>query len=129
MKKLMIMIALVSAVVTAKADCTWSWWLGDDKAKSDVKGCALGLGVERDNVKGAELSVCWSKADRVKSGVLGAIGYSECNTLANGAQVAFVNRAKSAALQFGLICFNETGFLPVFVFFNLDTKQFGGKAK
>ena len=129
MKKLLIALALVGGVMCARADFSWSWWLGDSKASSDVKGCALGLGAERKAVKGAELSVCWSKADSVKSGVLGAIGYSETKTLANGAQFGFVNKAESAALQFGLICFNKTGFLPVFVFFNFDVHQFGSSAK
>jgi hypothetical protein len=40
-------------------------------------------------------------------------------------QFAFVNKAKSSALQLGLVCINDTGFLPAFVFFNFDKKMFG----
>jgi hypothetical protein len=37
-----------------------------------------------------------------------------------------VNRAESASLQLGLLCWNKTGFLPFFVFFNFDPNCFGG---
>ena len=128
MKKLMFLFAAAAFAGAVQADCTWSWWLGDNHSASDVNGCALGLGIERRAVKGAELAICCGKAEKVASGVLGAIGYSETKTLANGAQFAFVNMADSAALQFGLLCFNKTGFLPFFVFFNFDSRQFGSKA-
>ena len=40
-------------------------------------------------------------------------------------QAAFITKARKAALQFGLVCINEGGFLPVFVFFNFDKTMFG----
>ena len=43
----------------------------------------------------------------------------------SGCQLAFVNRAEKSALQLGLLCFNKSGFLPFFVFFNFDPKMFG----
>ena len=54
-----------------------------------------------------------------------ALGYSQTLELRNGVQMGFVNKAKSASLQFGLICINDTGFLPFFVFFNFDPHMFG----
>ena len=63
----------------------------------------------------------------VAAGAQVSIGYSRAKTLRNGVQTALFNRAKSSSLQIGLICVNETGFLPVFIFFNFDGNQFGGK--
>ena len=124
MKKLIMLLGVVASVAVAQADCTWDWWFG--RGKEDIKGCALGIGCSNGTVKGAQIGLAATKSDKVDGGVQGAIGYSETGTLRNGAQVGFVTRAKSAALQFGLICFNETGFLPVFVFFNFDKAMFGG---
>ena len=125
MKKVMIVCSALVMVAAAHADFSWSWWTGDEKANDDVKGCALGLSVERQDVTGAALGVCIAKANHVKSGALGAIGYSHVEKLANGAQVAFVNQADHAALQFGLLNWNKGGFLPFFVFFNFDKTMFG----
>ena len=124
MKKLVLLLGIVASLATAQAACTWDWWFG--RGKEDIKGCALGIGCSNGTVTGAQIGLAATKADKVASGVQGAIGYSQVETLRNGAQVGFVTRAKSAALQFGLICFNETGFLPVFVFFNFDKAMFGG---
>ena len=142
MKKLMMALcAATLAVSVAHADCTWSWWTGDDKASKDVNGCALGLATERAAVKGAQVSICYNDAKEVKSGAqvaLGcnfadkfhrgaqwSIGFNHADKLSNGCQLAFVNQAESASLQLGLLCFNKTGFLPFFVFFNFDKAQFG----
>jgi len=129
MKKLMLVVSVIAMAAAANAGCTWSWWMGDSKSKDDSHGCSLGLGVERQTVTGAEVGLLAAKAEKVRSGVIGAIGYCGAGKLANGAQVAFVNTADSAALQFGLLCFNKTGFLPFFVFFNFDKHMFGSAAR
>lgn len=127
MKKLMVMVgATMLAVMSAKAEFFWSTWFRDDIADKDVSGCVLGLASEVKTVSGAEVDLCVSKAKVVKSGCQFAVGYCQTEKLRNGAQIAFFNRADSAALQFGLLCFNKTGFLPFFVFFNFDPAMFGG---
>ena len=127
MKKIMIALcAVMMGVATANAGCTWSWWTGDDKATSDSKGCALGLATERANVVGAQVAICYNKAKAVNGGAQAAFGYNRTDTLRNGVQLAFWNAADSSALQLGLLCFNKTGFLPFFVFFNFDKAMFGG---
>jgi hypothetical protein len=126
MKKLLIAFAAAMAVLaSARADFHWSWWTGGETASKNVKGCVLGLGSEVKELRGAEVSLCLNKAGEVKSGAQVAIGYNCTGTLRKGCQVAFVNRAEKAALQLGLVCFNKSGFLPVFVFFNFDPKMFG----
>ncbi len=123
MKKLMIVALAMAFGLAASADCTWDWWF--DNAGKNIKGCALGLGTANGDVKGVQLAVCAAKADNVKGGCQGAIGYSEVKKLRNGVQFGFISKAENAALQFGLICFNKGGFLPVFVFFNFDKTMFG----
>ena len=123
MKKLMIAACVAALGLAAPAACTWDWWFGH--AEKKIQGCALGLGSANKNVTGAQVSVCASKAENVKAGCQYAIGYSEVKTLRNGAQVGFITKADHAALQFGLVCFNKGGFLPVFVFFNFDKAMFG----
>lgn len=126
MKKLLVALLLASAAVSsAKAEFHWSWWLDGETKSKDVRGCILGLGSTVDTISGAQLDVCISKADTVRSGCQGAIGYSRVKTLRNGCQFAFWNKADNAALQFGLICHNKGGFLPWFVFFNFDKTMFG----
>lgn len=125
MKKIVLLLGIIAAVASAQADCTWDWWFKN--GHKDIRGCALGLGCANATVKGAQLGLAATRANKVASGVQGAIGYSQTETLRNGAQFAFVTRAKSAALQFGLICINDTGFLPFFVFFNFDKNMFGGE--
>ena len=125
MKKMMFAAAMAMACA-ASAECRWSWWLGaPDMSGDSVKGCVLGLASEVKEVTGAQVDLIWHKAKKVDKGAQVAIGYSRVDTLRNGCQTAVVNSADSAALQLGLICFNETGFLPVFPFFNFDPKQFG----
>ena len=92
-----------------------------------MSGCALGIGAANDKVTGAQVALCAAKAEKVKAGAQVAIGYSQVDTLRNGVQSAFITKARRAALQFGLVCFNEGGFLPVFVFFNFDKTMFGGE--
>lgn len=127
MKKLMIAaFAVLAAVATAEAKCIWSTWYDGEAQGADIeKGVVLGLASEVNSISGAQIDVCISKATEVKSGCQFAFGYSRTVTLRNGAQLGFWNNAKSAALQFGLICHNETGFLPWFPFFNMDVKMFG----
>ena len=126
MKKLIVALVAVTAVfASARAEFHWSWWTGGDTASKSVTGCVLGLGSEVKELRGAEVSLCLNKASDVKSGAQVAIGYNRTETLRNGCQVAFVNQADKAALQLGLLCFNKSGFLPFFVFFNFDPKMFG----
>ena len=142
MKKILVALCAVAmAASVAKAgDCTWSWWIGDDKASSNVdEGCALGLGTERGEVEGAQVALCMNLANEVEGGAQVTFGYNRANKFENGAQVSVFNRAKelrkgvqvgfvniadSSSLQVGLLCFNKTGFLPFFVFFNFDKKMF-----
>ena len=123
MKKVVLLMSIIASIAAAHADCTWDWWFKN--GHKDIRGCALGLGCSNATVTGAQLGLAATKANEVKKGAQGAIGYSRVDKLRNGVQFAFVSQAKSAALQFGLICINDTGFLPVFVFFNFDTKMFG----
>ena len=140
MKKIIIAFCAAAMVASvAEADCTWSWWIGDDKAASNVDGCALGLGTERAEVEGAQVSLCANLANEVDGGAQVAYGYNRTDKFESGAQVAcvnqarefrkgaqvgFVNIADSSSLQIGLLCFNKSGFLPFFVFFNFDKAMF-----
>ena len=141
MKKMLVALCAVAMAVSAvnAGDCSWSWWVGDDKASTKVDGCALGLGTERTEVEGAQVSVCMNIAKEVDGGAQVAFGYNRADKFEEGAQVSFFNRAKefrkgaqvglvniadSSSLQIGLLCFNKTGFLPFFVFFNFDKKMF-----
>lgn len=129
MKKLMIALsAIVLGVASANADFLWNWWTtsnADKPQKTEMKGCSLGIASQLTNVKGAQLDVLFNKNENFNSGVQGAFGYSQSIELRNGVQCAFVNKAKSASLQLGLVCINDTGFLPFFVFFNFDPHMFG----
>ena len=125
MKKMM--IALCAALMGLSASAEWWWTWFEERADKDVRGCELGLFTKSRNVSGAQVALCSNKAEDVAAGAQVAIGYSQVDTLRNGAQGALVAKARKAALQFGLVCINEGGFLPVFVFFNFDKAQFGGK--
>lgn len=124
MKRLLAVFSILVFASVAKSECTWDWWFKN--GDRDIKGCALGIASANDTVTGAQVSVCASKANEVKSGAQVAIGYSRVDTLRNGVQAAFITKARRASLQFGLVCFNEGGFLPVFIFFNFDRSMFGG---
>ncbi len=123
MKKIVLLLGIIAAVASAQAGCTWDWWFNN--GHKDIRGCALGLGCSNATVTGAQIGLAATKANEVKKGAQGAIGYSRVDKLRNGVQFALVSQAKSAALQFGLICINDTGFLPVFVLFNFDKTMFG----
>ena len=125
MKKLLVIFSIIAFASAAKSECTWDWWFKN--ADKDIKGCALGIACENKAVTGAQVSICANKANEVKSGAQVAIGYSQVDMLRNGVQASFIAKARKAALQFGLVCFNEGGFLPVFVFFNFDKTMFGSK--
>lgn len=130
MKKLMIALCAVAmGVLSARADFLWNWWTTSNEgspAKSDFRGCSLGLASQLGDVSGAQIDVLFNKNTNLRAGAQGAIGYSQAITVRNGVQFSFVNKAKGAALQIGLICINDEGFLPFFVFFNFSPKYFGG---
>ena len=77
-------------------------------------------------MSGAQIDLLFNKSEKFNAGCQYAIGYAQAVESRNGAQVAFITKAKSSALQLGLVCINDTGFLPVFVFFNFDKAMFGG---
>ena len=125
MKKMVVTLCAALIGLSATAECRWTWF--EENADKDIHGCELGLFTKSRKVNGAQVSICSNKADDVEAGAQVSFGYSRVKTLRNGVQTALFNRAHSSALQIGLICVNETGFLPVFIFFNFDGKQFGGK--
>ena len=129
MKKLVFAAAFaMAAAVSANAECIWSWWVGapEENSSKEVEGCVLGFASEVESVNGAQVSLCWNEAEKI-NGAQVAFGYNHAKIVRNGPQVGFVNRAESAALQFGLLCWNDGGFLPFFVFFNFDKTGFGAK--
>ena len=137
MKKLMMIVfGLCALVVTAQEaasqhpvddECVWSWWSGAPQSnlKKDLRGCSIGIGSGFRSVRGAQISLCMNTVELFKGGAQVAFGYNRATRLNNGCQVACVNVSDSAALQFGLLCFNKNGFLPFFVFFNFDKRAFG----
>lgn len=108
-------------------ECVLSWWSGAPKAnlQKDLRGTVIGLGSGFKSVRGAQLSLCMNEVEELKGGAQIAIGYNYADKARNGCQIAVVNQAKSAALQFGVLCFNENGFLPFFILFNFDKTAFG----
>lgn len=130
MKKLMVMAGVMALGFAANAGCWWSWWVGDDKADKDLKGCQLGIACESRTMKGAQVSVLWNRLEGLHNGAQVAFGYNNAAKVQNGPQVAVVNIAREgAALQFGLLNWNPKGFLPFFPFFNFSPKMFGGGEK
>ena len=128
MKKLAVALcAVMMGVMTAKAEFIWSWWAGapEETVSKDVSGCVLGFASEVATIKGAQVSLFYSKAQEVKAGCQYAFGYCQALSVRNGAQVATVAKARKAALQFGLVCINDEGFLPWFIFFNFSKGCFG----
>ena len=112
----------------ANADCWWSWWVGGEQADKELNGCQLGIASECREMTGAQVSLLWGRLQRV-NGCQFACGYCNAKKVQNGPQLAVVNIADAAALQFGLLNFNEKGFLPFFPFFNFSTSMFGGGKK
>ena len=129
MKKLALALAIATASVAAHAGCWGSWWVGDDKADKDLAGCQLGIATECKEMKGAQVALLWNRVEAVRNGAQVSFGYSNARKVQNGCQCSFVNIADSASLQVGLLCFNKTGFLPFFPFFNFDKHMFGGGTK
>ena len=134
MRKFMfVVMCMVATSVFAQGKesdgCLWSWWLGApaEYRNRDISGCVLGFGSGVKTLSGSQVTVCVNTADKVHSGAQVSFGYNRATTLRNGCQVGFVNVSDSAALQFGLLCFNRNGFLPFFPFFNFDKTAFGGK--
>jgi hypothetical protein len=125
MKKILILACAMSFGFAAQAAVTWDWWFGH--SSENISGCALGIAAGNAQVSGAQVALCAAKAETFNAGAQVSIGYSQVDTLRNGAQAAIVANARKAALQFGLICINDGGFLPVFVLFNFDKTMFGGK--
>ena len=129
MRKLLVAIAAIAmCVASARAECVWSWWTSApaENASKDVDGCALGIASKTASIKGAQVSILFNVTEKVHCGAQVALGYNRASVVNNGPQVAFVNVADGAALQFGLLCFNKEGFLPFFPFFNFSKKHFGG---
>lgn len=129
MKKLMIALsAIVLGVTSANADFLWNWWTtsnADKPQKTELKGCSLGIASELKEVQGAQIDVLFNKSQNVKAGAQVALGATFAEEVRCGVQTSwFFNKAKGSALQLGLININETGFLPVFVFFNFTPGYF-----
>ena len=127
-KKLMFAACAVMMAVSAQADFSWSWWVGGDKADKNLNGCQMGIASECKEMTGAQVSLLWGRAKYVH-GCQFAFGYCNTRKMQNGPQLAVVNIADHAALQFGLLNFNKGGFLPFFPFFNFDKTMFGGGHK
>lgn len=129
MKKLMVAVCAVSLGLAAQADFNWCWWVGGKDADRDLQGCQLGIASECAKMTGAQVSLLWGRTQKV-NGCQFAFGYCNTKKLMNGPQLAVVNVAREgAALQFGLLNFNKSGFLPFFPFFNFSTKHFGDPNK
>ena len=129
MKKLMFALCAGVMAVTANADINWSWWVGDDKADRSLDGCQMGIASECKKMTGAQVSLLWGRTQDV-IGCQFAFGYCNTKKLMNGPQLSIVNIAREgAALQFGLLNWNKSGFLPFFPFFNFSTKHFGDPNK
>lgn len=129
MKKLMFALCAGMMVMAANADFNWSWWVGDDKADKELGGCQMGIASECKQMTGAQVSLLWGRVQKVV-GCQFAFGYCNVEKLFNGPQLAVVNVAREgAALQFGLLNFNKSGFLPFFPFVNVAGRYFGDPNK
>jgi len=146
MKKLLVALSLVGAVLCAQADVAWSWWLENSDISTDI---SFGLAARCKQVKSLELSLLYAGSP-VSDGLQWTIfglndSEAKCPLQAafvnRGAdpcvQLGFVNLAKSsvfdlgfanvaddAKFQLGFLNFNKKGFLPVFVFVNFDPSIF-----
>ena len=128
MKKLMVVLCAVSLGLAAQADFSWCWWVNGKDADRDLQGCQLGIASECSEMTVAQVSLLWGRLKRAV-GCQFAFGYCNAHKVQNGPQLAIVNIADKAALQFGLLNFNKGGFLPFFPFFNFDKTMFGGGRK
>ena len=147
MKKLMIAAAVAASAVFAKADVTWSWFMENESAKTDL---AFGIASKCSNVQTFELTLLYGGSP-VQNGVQWSIlgindssnskvlqlspwfnrGDASCVQLGmlniaseNVFNLGFVNIADTSKIQIGFLNFNENGFLPVFPFINIDKSLF-----
>ena len=128
MKKLLFIACAAMLATAARADFNWCWWVGGDDASRNLNGCQLGIADECSEMTGAQVSLLWGRVKYIL-GCQFAFGYCNAGKVQNGPQLAVVNIADKAALQFGLLNFNKGGFLPFFPFFNFDKTMFGGGKK
>jgi len=152
MKKILVLSAVVALAVSAKADFTWSWWCDKTDAKTDI---SLGLATKCKSVSAVDLSLIYSAScvengvqvafpgicDSDKAKVLqGSLWFNRgddscaqvsCVNVAknNIFSLGFLNFAKTSKVQIGFLNFDENGFLPVFIFFNLDKSLFTSEKK
>ncbi len=128
MKKLMFAACAVLIASMAEASFCWSWRVGEKQTDRELDGCQMGLACAGKEMEGGQVSRLWGRAKYVQ-GCQFAFGYCNTRKMQNGPQLAVVNIADHAALQFGLLNFNKGGFLPFFPFFNFDKSMFGGGHK
>ena len=147
MKKLLVATAAVVFSVAANADVVWNWWLNNPSVHTDI---SLGIASKCASVSTLELSLLYN-ASPVDGGVqiafpgindsdkaqvlqgsiwfnrgddscvqLGCINVAKRNTF----NLGLINVAEESKFQLGFLNFNKNGFLPVFVFVNLDPSIF-----
>ena len=118
-KAIFALVAVAALALTSKAEFSWNWWC--EKPDQDVRGCEMGIGCEAPAIKGAQISLVYGKTEEVKAGCqVAVLGVADAKEVYNGCQVGLVTFAEKASLQFGFLCFNKNGFLPVFPFFNFS---------
>ena len=147
MKKLLFGLAALSMSMAVNADVTWSWWLDQQSARTDL---SFGIASKCASVSTLELSLLYN-ASPVDGGVQiafpgindsdkaqvfqGSIWFNRgddacvqvaCINVAknNVFNLGFLNIAEHSKVQLGFLNFNSTGFLPFFPFINLDKSLF-----
>lgn len=120
MRKLIVSVAIAIAAVCANADVAWDWWCGNGLKNPVVH---LGIACKALTVKAAEVSLLFNKTPVIRNGAQVSLAYNDATDV-KWVQVAFVNYAKSAKVQVGLLNFNSNGFLPFFPIVNLDKSLF-----
>jgi len=147
MKKLLIATSFALAAAFAQANMTWSWWMNQPTATTDI---SLGLVNRCANVSTFELSAIYS-GSKMSGGMQWSffgindsdadcalqlswlfnrgddiglqLGMINC-TKSAVVDLGFVNFADTCKVQLGLLNFNKNGFLPLFPFINLDKSLF-----
>ena len=97
MKKILILACAIVLGSATQAAVTWDWWFGH--SSDDISGCALGLGAANAKVVGAQVALCAAKAENVEAGAQVAIGYSQVDTLRNGAQGRLKDKKLNKAFE------------------------------
>ncbi len=120
MRKLLCAVAIALAVGCANADVAWDWWCGNGLKNPDVH---LGIACKALTVRAAEVSLLFNKTPVIRNGAQVSLVYNDATDV-KWVQAAFVNYAKSAKIQVGILNFNDNGFLPFFPLFNLDKSFF-----